>query len=498
MSAPSAAVPVASSGVRLLEDTHFKALAEAIPQLAWVAQADGGIFWYNQRWYDYTGTTLEQMTGWGWKSVHDPALIDGVEARFRTALEAQKAWEDTFPLRGTDGQFRWFLSRAEPIRDPAGEIVLWFGTNTDVHDSRLSEDRFKAAVEAIQGVLWTNDATGRMVGPQPGWGALTGQAQDDYQGYGWASAVHPDDVAPSIAEWEACIAERRPFIFEHRVRRTDGRWGNFAIRAIPVLEADGSIREWVGVHTEITAQRVAEAALRSSNEEMQRYTHMVSHDLRSPLVNVMGYTSELTELTPQLFGEAPVVDAGELRRDFEESLRFIRSSTERMDRLLSAILRLSREGRRALTPVDLDLAAMVGALLEGLQHQITEAGAAVRVGALPPLHADRAAVEQVLGNLLDNAIKYRAPDRPLEVVVQGRIMDGRVQVSIGDNGRGIAPNDQSRAFQLFRRVGRQTAAGEGVGLAYVEALTRAMGGAIRLQSQLDEGSTFTVELPLDG
>ena len=481
-----------------MDDSQFKALAEAIPQLAWVAQADGAIYWYNQRWYAYTATTLEQMSGWGWRSVHDPALVDGVETRFRQALETQQPWEDTFPLRGRDGGFRWFLSRAEPIRNAEGEIVLWFGTNTDVHDARLSQDRFKAAVEAIQGVLWTNDATGRMVGPQPGWASLTGQSEPEYQGYGWADAVHPDDAGPSVTEWEACVAARRPFVFEHRVRRADGRWGNFAIRAVPVLEADGSIREWVGVHTEITAQRRAEAALHTSNEEMQRYTHMVSHDLRSPLVNVMGYTAELTELAPQLFGEAPVADAAELRRDFDESLRFIRSATERMDRLLNAILRLSREGRRALTPVDLDLDATVRALLESLRHQILEAGARVEVGALPPLHADRAAVEQLLGNLLDNALKYRAPERPLEIVVEGRISEGHAEISVRDNGRGIAASDRARAFQLFRRVGPQTIAGEGVGLAYVQALTRAMGGAVTLESQPGVGSTFTISLPLAG
>jgi PAS domain S-box-containing protein len=118
-----------------------------------------------------------------------------------------------------------------------------------------SERRFRAAVDAVDGILWTNNAAGEMEGPQPGWSALTGQAYDDYQGFGWARAVHPDDAQPTINAWNDAVAERRPFAFEHRVRRHDGAWRIFAIRAIPILSEDGSIREWVGVHTDIRAPR---------------------------------------------------------------------------------------------------------------------------------------------------------------------------------------------------------------------------------------------------
>ncbi len=158
---------------------------------------------------------------------------------------------------------------------------------------RASEERFRAAIQAVRGVLWTNDPQGRMAGEQPGWSALTGQSRAEYEGYGWAEAVHPDDRQASIDEWNRTVAERRTFVHEHRVRAKDGTWRHFAIRAIPVLDPHGAIREWVGVHTDITEQREAEAELRESNEEIQRYAYIVSHDLRAPLVNVMGFTSEL-------------------------------------------------------------------------------------------------------------------------------------------------------------------------------------------------------------
>ncbi|MGI8842036.1 MAG: PAS domain S-box protein [Caulobacteraceae bacterium] len=122
-------------------EREFHAMAESIPQLAWIMDGQGWIFWYNRRWFEYTGTTLEDMQGWGWKSVHDPAEVGRVEARLRHSLVTGEVWEDTFPLRRRDGVYRWFLSRAEPMRDESGKIVRWFGTNTDIDEQRRHEEQ---------------------------------------------------------------------------------------------------------------------------------------------------------------------------------------------------------------------------------------------------------------------------------------------------------------------------------------------------------------------
>jgi PAS domain S-box-containing protein len=134
---------------------------------------------------------------------------------------------------------------------------------------RASNMRFQAAIRATRGVLWTNDAEGRMVGEQPGWQALTGQSYEEYQGYGWSKAVHPDDAQSTIEAWNEAVAGRKPFIFQHRVRRADGQWGTFSIRAEPILDDVGQVAEWVGVHTDITAERAAEHALREQSQTLQ-------------------------------------------------------------------------------------------------------------------------------------------------------------------------------------------------------------------------------------
>ncbi|MDQ2974791.1 MAG: PAS domain S-box protein [Acidobacteriota bacterium] len=126
-------------------ERQLRILADAVPQLVWMANADGYIFWYNQRWYDYTGTTPEQMEGWGWQSVHDPELLPGVVDRWKASLDTGEPFEMEFPLKGADSVFRWFLTRVSPLRDSKGRIVRWFGTNTDVDKQRRTAEELREA-----------------------------------------------------------------------------------------------------------------------------------------------------------------------------------------------------------------------------------------------------------------------------------------------------------------------------------------------------------------
>jgi PAS domain S-box-containing protein len=131
-------------------EERFRALANNIPQLAWMADGTGWLFWYNQRWYNYTGTNLEEMKGWGWQKVHHPDYVQPVTGKFSQHVATGEAWEDTFPLRGKDGNYRWFLSRAFPIRDAQGMITRWFGTNTDITETLEAEDKLKRYTSELE------------------------------------------------------------------------------------------------------------------------------------------------------------------------------------------------------------------------------------------------------------------------------------------------------------------------------------------------------------
>jgi len=144
------AVLVANDNALRESETRFRELADNISQFAWTADAKGWIYWYNKRWHDYTGTTLEDMQGWGWQKVHHPEHVDRVVQRIRQSFENGAPWEDTFPLRSKDGTYRWFLSRALPIRNEAGEVVRWFGTNTDVTEQIEAENALREALQSLR------------------------------------------------------------------------------------------------------------------------------------------------------------------------------------------------------------------------------------------------------------------------------------------------------------------------------------------------------------
>ena len=166
-----------------------------------------------------------------------------------------------------------------------------------------------------------------------------------------------------------------------------------------------------------------------------------------------------------------------------------------MDRLISAILTLSREGRRHFRPEAIDLTALLQTIVGGVAHRAHKADATIHIEELPALVSDRIAVEQIFSNLIENAVKYLRPGVAGEIRVSGEHIGERTIVKIADNGRGIDEKDTERVFELFRRAGPQDQPGEGIGLAHVRALVRRLGGRITLESRLDGGSVFTVDLP---
>jgi signal transduction histidine kinase len=250
------------------------------------------------------------------------------------------------------------------------------------------------------------------------------------------------------------------------------------------------------------AERTAD--LREANDEIQRFAYIVSHDLRSPLVNIMGFTTEIESIKKDTFDQLTTMQEKdteaarktlELSKDFDESLVFIKSSIGKMDRLINSILKLSREGQRTFKPEYVSMDQLIKTLTDAVAHQAAEKDAEITVEPLPPLKSDRLALEQIFSNLVDNALKYTRADRPGRIRIRGRVDNAQVVYEVEDNGRGIAPEDHQRVFDLFRRAGAQDQKGEGIGLAHTRALVRRLGGYMSLKSVLGEGSTFIVTLP---
>jgi len=247
--------------------------------------------------------------------------------------------------------------------------------------------------------------------------------------------------------------------------------------------------------------------LRERNDELRSFVYSISHDLRSPLVNIKGFSGELGKALKDLHSlmhksalqlapgeEARLQDL--MQNDIPASLGFICASSDKIEALINAFLKLSRIGNQELVFETIDMEKLVHALVQSYSERIREHGVTVNIGALPRALADGAAMQQVVSGILDNAFKYLAPDRRGVVEITGDQTASEAIYHVRDNGRGIVPEDVPTVFDIFRRVGRQDVPGEGVGLAYAKTLIRRHEGRIWCESEPGSGTTFSFAIPL--
>lgn len=249
------------------------------------------------------------------------------------------------------------------------------------------------------------------------------------------------------------------------------------------------------------AQRTAELEMSNGNlarvnKELQDFTYIVTHDLRSPVVSIKGFNqtldmiiTDLTTVTPGT--EACRVTLDNVMQEINETSEALGIATEQMERLVNAVLKLSREGSRKLKLEKLDMATIAQNLVRTRAPQAQARHAELTVGDCPPLVADRASIEQVIGNLLDNALRYNQPPRLNQIHVWGEETNDEVIYHVRDTGRGIDKNDQERIFLMFRRAGLSDTEGEGIGLTYIQVWVRRHGGQITVESEPNVGSTFS-------
>ena len=402
---------------------------------------------------DEIADTIDSVMG----LIHPDDLPKVLEVRRQYIMRQSPVYANVFRMKHKDGTWRWVLSRG------VGEFKAMLG---------YDEDEIADTIDSVMGL------------------------------------IHPDDL-PKVLEVRRQYIMRQSPVYANvfRMKHKDGTWRWVLSRGVGTWDKFGQIRTLIGTHTDITEQKEREEEYKQLHADMEAFTYITSHDMRSPLVNLKGFSHELSMaveevrelIEPQkkkLGAETWTRLEALLKADIPESLGFIGKAVDRMDTLTTAILDLSRIGKYVYREERVSSRTIFDKCLGAQSYELTGKGVEVVVGQLPELITDPVALEQIFSNLLDNAVKYLQPGRPGHIEVNCVETSREYVFSIRDNGRGIEADDRQKVFHIFRRA-RNTGdvRGLGLGMAFVKATLRKLSGAIWFDSTLDVGTTFYFSLP---
>ena len=407
-----------------------------------------------------------------------------------------------------DGRKVYVEVSASPIMDGKGEVVQVVHISRDITERKQAEELLRKNREQIANILDSVHAGILLIDPRRheivyanSYAAnMIGALREGIIGRRCHQFVCPAEMGmcPITDQCETVDNSERVLI------RADG--SRLPIMKSAMMMPYNGEEHIIESFIDISAIKRTEQDLREANDELQAFIYSAAHDLRQPLVNIRGFSVELrqslqeisaiTAKHPDRFApdERKRLD-GIYQNDIQAEIGFIASSVERMDGLINALLKLSQLGRRDMRLERIDMNALVRTVQESLAHQVRERNAVLTVADLPEVVADRTAMEQVMANLLDNATKYLRPASPGAVEISGEWVNGEAVFQVKDNGRGIDRDDIPKLFRIFRRLGEQDTAGEGVGLAYVRSIVRKHGGRIWCDSELGVGTTFRFTIP---
>jgi PAS domain S-box-containing protein len=488
-------------------EKQFRDFSNNIQNLAWMAEGDGWIYWYNQRWYDYTGTTFETMKGWGWTTVHHPDHLARTTEFIRKAWNTGNEWELTFPLRGKNGEYRWFLTRAYPIKNEEGKVIRWIGTNTDVNEKLMiqqqlqqSEDRLRQVSDFMPQIVWSTDAQGNHDFFNKRWNEFTGLSYDESKGDQWIRVVHPDDIERIHRIWQRSLQTGALYEAEFRVRRKDGEYRWILARAMPLRQSNGAIERWFGTSTDIHDQKTMAQnleilvhertkELKRSNEDLQQFAHVSSHDLKEPVRKIMVFANLISDQ----YGK-------DLPEEVKTGVDRIKKSAKRIAEMIEGVLLYSALEGSSMTREDIDLNTIIADVALELELVITEKNVQIRSAKLPVIRGVPTMIYQLFYNLINNSIKFSDDEKEPVVIITSELIpnNGRLyhRIMVEDNGIGFNNKYAESIFTTFTRLhSKDSYEGSGLGLALCKKIVERHGGSISASGVENVGAKFLILLP---
>ncbi|USQ98104.1 PAS domain-containing sensor histidine kinase [Caulobacter sp. RL271] len=491
-------------------ERRLEHIINAVPGLVWSAGADGAITFLSQQYLDYIGVDAESALAGAWADALHPDDAAGLLAAWVTAMTEERAHEHEARLRRADGSYRWMLFRASPHVDCYGRVVEWFGVNIDIEDRKDAQDALSSSevalrdserelqqiVSSIPGLTWSSDAQGATRFWSQQYLDYAGAELDDVLGFKFADYIHPDDREPIMEMWAGIIAAGEPGEAELRLRRADGEYRWFLIRACPFFDEQGNLTQWFGVNVDIENRKRAEEDLRQSQSDLAHVTRMttigelavsIAHEVNQPLMAVVTNAGACLRWL-----DGAQTDIAMARQAAERIVR----DGHRAGDIITSLRNLARKSAPRMDRVSLeDVVQPVLDLLQGefKRHSVV-AKAELDEGASAIL-GDATQLQQVLLNLIMNGVEAMAGTAVAtrRLTVRGKTRDGEALVSVTDTGPGLGTDDPDRLFEAFFST---KAEGIGMGLAICRSIIEAHRGRIWAANSATRGGVFSFTLPL--
>jgi PAS domain S-box-containing protein len=504
-------------------EVRWRRLANIVPAYIFTASPDGIISFVSDKFLEFTGLSFENAIGEAFFETLHPQDAETNRFKWERAIKMQRSFENEVRWRRDDGEYRWVVVRAEPVKDNFGEVISWIGSGMDISELKTvqeelqkSEARFRLMADAMPQQIWTSTPEGDLNYFNQAVYEYTGLNFEQLNHGGWIGVVHPEEREENERHWLASIQSGNDFIYQHRFLGRDGYYRWQLSRAVPQRDADGNIRLWIGTSTDIHAQKTVSQQLETmvrdrtqellevnydlerSNQELQQFAYIASHDLQEPLRKIITFSNRITDLY------------SDLPPGSEVYLDKINISAKRMSQLIHDLLDFSSTTRVSTGFQETSLNEIMLELLNDFELEIQNSKAMVELGDLPVIQAMPMQMTQLFHNLLSNALKFMHKGKEPLIQISARAVAGEQitdqvsaekdtrywEITFKDNGIGFDQKFSEQIFAIFQRLhGKSTYEGTGIGLALCRRIVDNHNGFIVAKSEENEGAEFHIYLP---
>lgn len=480
----------ASNEIKKSED-RFRLITNVMPHMVWTADPEGKVNYYNQVWYDYTGLSQNDKKNIISKIIH-PDDIEETTRNWQSVIVNPRPFSAEHRIRRFDGEYRWHMSSTVPQYDSEGNMVMWAGTITDIHDQKLisdaikvSEDHFRTVAEHTPFMIWQIDDHSMCTYVNKSWLDFTGFSFEESLNMGWTNALHPQDRERESQKFMKAFSKLQPYNSKFRLRNAVGEYRWVFTQSNPLISEtfDG----YIGSITDITEQELAQQATKDLMQKKDEFMSIASHELKTPITSMKASLQIAQRIVEKEYDSrmSPLIQTAN-------------KQVNKLTGLVNDLLDVTKihAGKMQFNLSEFNITELVKECVNEIQHSTTTHTILFNFDSKVIVEADRNRLEQVITNFLSNAIKYSPGAAKVSVKAQADKENFRIEIT--DYGIGIPQDKAKYVFDRFFRVqeSSQKFAGLGLGLYISSEIIKRHQGKIGVDSKEGKGSTFWFSIPL--